>query len=396
MVTTSQIPEESNEPPEPHPHQALSSEPTAGEKFGHTTGLHNGDPVGSSEVACSPGSPTPPALTYQVAVQQSNGPVVSSDPIAFDYAPSANQPKFSPNGTTVTSEEDPSEKSSSYQGVDAHWFSPVEVARYLGVSLEHGLAPQDAQARMARDGPNKLEGDEGVGVWRVLVRQVSNSLTLVSWKKKISYAHFFFVAFFALLFLRDFRSGATSTPYAVCTLYSDDRKSVTPSQISHRHLVDMIYFIFPISQHSQYTTVSYTSLLGNHWQLHPCWDACTPISIHYIYQFDSRHIQASIRGEGRKQFSWLFVRLGYGQCFAWMYDSGGVPPSVVVHSILTLTSSARNERFQLKPRLPSKYWAHGRLSQLLEERILERKLKRNPSMQCFLHFVPFIICISFP
>lgn len=198
MVTTSQIPEESNEPPEPHPHQALSSEPTAGGKFGHTTGLHNGDPVGSSEVACSPGSPTPPALSYQVAVQQPNDPVVSSDPIAFDYAPSADQAKFLPNGTTVASEEDPSEKSSSYQGVDAHWFAPLEVARYLGVSLEHGLPPQDAQARLARDGPNKLEGDEGVGVWRVLVRQVSNSLTLVSGKKK---KNFVYSSFFLFLLL---------------------------------------------------------------------------------------------------------------------------------------------------------------------------------------------------
>ncbi|RPB21176.1 hypothetical protein L211DRAFT_750474, partial [Terfezia boudieri ATCC MYA-4762] len=61
----------------------------------------------------------------------------------------------------------------------AHWFVPLEVARYLGVNLGHGLSSQDAQARLARDGPNKLEGDEGVGVWRVLVRQISNSLTLV-------------------------------------------------------------------------------------------------------------------------------------------------------------------------------------------------------------------------
>lgn len=180
MVTTPQIPEESNEPPEPHPHQDYySSVPTAG---GHTTSLHNGDPVGSSAI------PTPPVLASKEAVQQvldpeksSNGPIASSEPIAFDYATTIDQSKFSPNGTiTVVSEADSSEESPPFQGADAHWFAPLEVARHLGVNLEHGLPSQDAQARLARDGLNKLEGDEGVGVWRVLVRQVSNSLTLVS------------------------------------------------------------------------------------------------------------------------------------------------------------------------------------------------------------------------
>lgn len=183
MVTTSQIPEESNDPPEPHPHQDYSSVSTTGGTFGHTAGLHNGDPVGISAVACSPGTPAPPAFSDVQQVldleKSPNGPITPSEPITFDYA--TDQPKFSPNGTTtVVSEADPSEKSPSFQGVDAHWFAPLEVARYLGVNFAHGLPPQDAQARLARDGPNKLEGNEGVGVWRVLVRQISNSLTLVS------------------------------------------------------------------------------------------------------------------------------------------------------------------------------------------------------------------------
>ena len=189
MVTTSHIPEESNDPPEPHPHQDYSSVSTAGGTFGHTAGLHNGDPVGISAAAYGPGSPAPPASSDTGAVQQvldpeksSNGPIAPSEPIAFDYATTTtDQSKFSPNGTTtVVSEADPSEKSPSFQGVDSHWFTPLEVARYLGVNIDHGLPSQDAQARLARDGPNKLEGDEGVGVWRVLVRQISNSLTLVS------------------------------------------------------------------------------------------------------------------------------------------------------------------------------------------------------------------------
>lgn len=188
MVTTSQILEESNDPPELHPHQDYSSVPTAGGTFGHTTGLHNGDPVGISAAACGPGTPASLAVSDTEAVQRvldpeksSNGPIAPSEPIAFDYATTTDQSRFSPNGTTtVVSEADPSEKSPSFQGVDAHWFAPLEIARYLGVNLGYGLPSQDAQARLARDGPNKLEGDEGVGVWRVLVRQISNSLTLVS------------------------------------------------------------------------------------------------------------------------------------------------------------------------------------------------------------------------
>jgi len=180
MVTTSQIPEEANEPPEPHPHQETNSAPTARTNSGPIAGLHNGGPLGYS---------TPPAVSEKEAIRQAldpekvwNGPNASSSPIAFDYAASSGQSKYSPNGTTtVVSEEDPNEKASSaYHGVDPHFFAATEVAKYLRVNPEDGLTSQESQERLARDGPNKLEGDEGVGMWRVLVRQVSNSLTLVS------------------------------------------------------------------------------------------------------------------------------------------------------------------------------------------------------------------------
>ena len=184
MVTTSQIPDEANEPPEPHPpNQDYSSSPIDGLRSGSPRpGLQNGGPVGSSAAA----SPAPaPVLSIKEAHQpldslkSSDAEIVSSTPIAYDYA--TEQPNYSPTGTTaVVSEQDFTEKLPSYHGIDPHLFPATQVAKCLEVTPENGLSSQDAQARLARDGPNKLEGDEGVGMWRVLVRQVSNSLTLVS------------------------------------------------------------------------------------------------------------------------------------------------------------------------------------------------------------------------
>ncbi|KAF8462718.1 hypothetical protein BDZ91DRAFT_328052 [Kalaharituber pfeilii] len=186
MVTTSPIPDEANEPPEPRPSQALCASPiNTGERIDSTAaaGVHKGGPVSGPEAASSQGSPIP-APSAQEGTQSLDreektvsGTAPSSSPIAYDDA--TDQSKYSPAGASaVLSKQHYGEKYISYQGVDAHYFSPLEVARYLGVDLEDGLSTQDAKARLARDGPNKLEGDEGVGVWRVLVRQVSNSLTL--------------------------------------------------------------------------------------------------------------------------------------------------------------------------------------------------------------------------
>ncbi|KAI9783059.1 MAG: hypothetical protein M1839_004228 [Geoglossum umbratile] len=62
----------------------------------------------------------------------------------------------------------------------AHTIEIGVIAKGLGVNLQHGLSAAEAASRLARDGPNKLEEDEGVSVWEVLLRQVSNSLTMVS------------------------------------------------------------------------------------------------------------------------------------------------------------------------------------------------------------------------
>jgi len=62
----------------------------------------------------------------------------------------------------------------------AYRVGPHEVARQLGTNFEKGLSKQEAKRRHGVVGDNALEGGEGVSIWRVLVRQVANALTLVS------------------------------------------------------------------------------------------------------------------------------------------------------------------------------------------------------------------------
>ncbi|PGG95833.1 potassium/sodium efflux P-type ATPase, fungal-type [Helicocarpus griseus UAMH5409] len=61
----------------------------------------------------------------------------------------------------------------------AHTYPVPEISSALGVDLQHGLSSTEATSRLRRDGPNKVKGAEGVSLWKILLRQVSNSLTLV-------------------------------------------------------------------------------------------------------------------------------------------------------------------------------------------------------------------------
>ncbi|CEL04679.1 Putative Ca2 transporting ATPase [Aspergillus calidoustus] len=61
----------------------------------------------------------------------------------------------------------------------AHTIEPPSLSRILNVNLDHGLSSSEAAARLARDGPNTVREMEGLSVWKILLRQVSNSLTLI-------------------------------------------------------------------------------------------------------------------------------------------------------------------------------------------------------------------------
>lgn len=73
----------------------------------------------------------------------------------------------------------------SFEGWNSHTTSPEAIATALGVSLIAGLNTHEAEERLARDGPNTLTSDGGVTWYGVLLRQVSNSLTLVSSRSSI-------------------------------------------------------------------------------------------------------------------------------------------------------------------------------------------------------------------
>ncbi|KAF7128249.1 hypothetical protein CNMCM5793_002791 [Aspergillus hiratsukae] len=61
----------------------------------------------------------------------------------------------------------------------AHTLSPEHLARILQVDVQNGLSGTEAVTRLERDGPNRVQEIEGVSTWKILLRQVSNSLTMV-------------------------------------------------------------------------------------------------------------------------------------------------------------------------------------------------------------------------
>ncbi|KAK1509264.1 potassium/sodium efflux P-type ATPase [Colletotrichum costaricense] len=61
----------------------------------------------------------------------------------------------------------------------AHSVPVTDIGLLWQTDLENGLSKADAAARLERDGPNRIEGAKGLSVWEIVMRQISNSLTLV-------------------------------------------------------------------------------------------------------------------------------------------------------------------------------------------------------------------------
>jgi hypothetical protein len=76
-----------------------------------------------------------------------------------------------------------------YDGKNPHAVDAEAVAATLGVDFASGLKTADAKEKLMRDGPNKLTGDGGTTWYGVLIRQVSNSLTLVCYIDAVSPVH---------------------------------------------------------------------------------------------------------------------------------------------------------------------------------------------------------------
>ncbi|KAF7587315.1 hypothetical protein BBP40_007400 [Aspergillus hancockii] len=89
-----------------------------------------------------------------------------------------------PQGQTPTSPQFSSAGPLSQHGLGsplhyAHTIEPAQLAVLLDVNISHGLSTTESAARLERDGPNRVREMEGLSIWKILLRQVSNSLTLV-------------------------------------------------------------------------------------------------------------------------------------------------------------------------------------------------------------------------
>ncbi|KAK0724420.1 Na or K P-type ATPase [Lasiosphaeris hirsuta] len=86
-------------------------------------------------------------------------------------------PSASPTlaGTLVTDDD----SAPAFHPESAHTLSAPGVCVLLSTDADHGLDAAEAARRLQHHGPNTVEGAKGLSVWTILLRQVSNSLTLV-------------------------------------------------------------------------------------------------------------------------------------------------------------------------------------------------------------------------
>lgn len=60
-----------------------------------------------------------------------------------------------------------------------HTLPVHQLENILETSASDGLSHEEAARRLAEYGPNKVKAAKGLSVWKILLRQVSNSLTVV-------------------------------------------------------------------------------------------------------------------------------------------------------------------------------------------------------------------------
>ncbi|KAL2263366.1 hypothetical protein VTK26DRAFT_7087 [Humicola hyalothermophila] len=80
---------------------------------------------------------------------------------------------------SITSTVDTTVTAPVFTPESAHIYSVPDVCAFLETDADHGIDAHEAARRLERHGPNKVEGAKGLSVWTILLRQVSNSLTIV-------------------------------------------------------------------------------------------------------------------------------------------------------------------------------------------------------------------------
>ncbi|KAI1097346.1 potassium/sodium eff [Jackrogersella minutella] len=117
----------------------------------------------------------------------------STEPPICGYIDAATGTPHSPRnrGTTVSiastisglpSPHQPEKAVSSSAAEDhpePHTLAAEHLERLLKTDVKNGLDDGEAARRLEHNGPNKVEGAQGLSTWKILLRQVSNSLTMV-------------------------------------------------------------------------------------------------------------------------------------------------------------------------------------------------------------------------
>lgn len=112
---------------------------------------------------------SPPGVSTQ-------GSTITTSSIATPASATASDPK-------TPSNEKPALESTTdahhQHPVDPHTLPSSQLEALFKTSIQHGLTSDEAARRLEQDGPNKVEGAKGLSLWKILVRQVSNALTMV-------------------------------------------------------------------------------------------------------------------------------------------------------------------------------------------------------------------------
>jgi len=131
--------------------------------------------------------PGRPQITTTESFQGSRVYDYGSSPVGSGGIPSPHTAAQSPvygdtrSGQSSTTAVDTlvGDESTLADEVAPHAATPCALASLYGVDMSSGLSTKVAAERLSRDGPNKLTDTGGITWWSVLVRQISNSLTLV-------------------------------------------------------------------------------------------------------------------------------------------------------------------------------------------------------------------------
>lgn len=115
--------------------------------------------------------------------------------------------------------------------VDPHILPVGQLESVFKTNIQHGLSSGEAARRLEQDGPNKVEGAQGLSLWKILVRQVSNALTMV-----------LFIVMALSFAIQDFIEGGVIA--AVILL------NIVVGYVIMRHLLATIHFIACLSLES--------------------------------------------------------------------------------------------------------------------------------------------------